>query len=331
MTPVPTATQCGAATSAASGRAGRAASKVPCQCGAAASATRGRAGRAVSTDPPSQMRPKRPHHTGQRSRLLLAITALAMVAFSAIALDVPPPPTREFTDTAKLVSSADAEALTQKLRAFSERSGAQFIIYTFPSLEGQSVEDFTIRCAERWKAGQKKYDNGLILFVFAKERKVRIEVGYGLEGTITDAVSSDVIRNDIAPHFQSGDYAGGLNAAADDLIARVEKKEVPVPVAGNRSGARAQVGRIDPFFLIVIVVIFFLFILPMLRRGGLGGCGGCGGCWPFFLPWGGSGITFGGGGSGWGSGGGFGGSFGGGGGWSGGGGGFGGGGATGGW
>jgi uncharacterized protein len=255
----------------------------------------------------------------RRRRALLACAAsvfLTLIAYSAIALTVPPSPTQWFTDSASLASPSEAEALNQKLKAFEERSGAQFIIYTFPSLEEEALEDFTIRCAERWKAGQKKYDNGLILFVFAKERKIRIEVGYGLEGTLTDAFTSDVIRNDIAPRFRTGDYAGGLNAAADHLIARVENKEAPVPVS-RRARRSGRPSGIDPVFLFFIVMIFLFFVLPVLRRGG-----GCGGCIPLFLPWGGSGITFGGGGGGWGGGGG---------GFSGGGGGFGGGGSSGGW
>jgi uncharacterized protein len=246
--------------------------------------------------------------------ILIPIFFALLAPCAAFALAVPPSPAQWFTDSANLLRASDAEALNQKLKAFEERSGAQFIIYTFPSLEGEALEDFTIRSATQWKAGQKKYDNGLILFVFAKERKIRIEVGYGLEGSLTDAFTSSVIRNDIAPRFRAGDYAGGLNAAADDLIARVENKETPVPVGrGTRGSARPN--GIDPVFLFLIAVIFLFFILPLLRRGGFGGCGGC---IPLFIPWGGSGITFGGGGGG-------------GGGFSGGGGGFGGGGSSGGW
>ena len=128
------------------------------------------------------------------------------------ALDVPAPPSRWVTDTAGLIDPAAAQALDQKLAAFEQQTGAQFIIYTLPSLNGDPVEDFTMRAAEKWKVGQKKYDNGLILFVFVKEKKIRVEVGYGLEGTITDAYSSRVIRETMAPFFQRGDWAGGLNA-----------------------------------------------------------------------------------------------------------------------
>ena len=260
----------------------------------------------------------------------LAAALLLLFATAALALDVPPAPTRWFTDKAGIVNAMQAAQLDEKLQTFEQQQGAQFIVYVFPSLEGDPVEDFTIRCAEKWKVGNKKYDNGLILFVFVKERKVRIEVGYGLEGTVTDAFSSRVIRDYIAPHFQQNDYAGGLNAAVDALIAKIKGGEPPVPpVQQQPQGGRAGWSGIDPFFILIIVVIFFVFILPMLRGGRrAGGCGGC--FWPMFFP--GGGTTFGGSGGGWSSGGGFGGGFGGGGGgFSGGGGSFGGGGATGGW
>ena len=256
-----------------------------------------------------------------RPRILAA--AFLLIAARVFALGVPPPPNQWFTDRAGVVDAGSAAALNQKLHDFEQQSGAQFIIYTFPSLEGEALEDFTIRCVEKWKTGQKKYDNGVVLFVFMKEHRTRFEVGYGLEATLTDAFTSDVQRNILAPRFRANDYAGGLNGAADAIIARVEKKEQPVaPYA--QSGRRTTGGGgfgIDPIFILIIAVIFLIFILPMLLRGG--GCSpGCGGCWPLFFL-GGGGTTFGSGGFG-GGGGGFGG-------FSGGGGGFGGGGSSGSW
>ncbi|HKO59164.1 MAG TPA: TPM domain-containing protein, partial [Thermoanaerobaculia bacterium] len=189
-----------------------------------------------------------------RPRILYLFIALVLFGTGAFALDVPPPPTHWFTDQAGIVDSASAAALDQKLASFEQQSGAQFLIYTFRSLEGESVEDFTLRCVERWKVGNKKYDNGIVLFVFVQEKKARVEVGYGLEGTITDAYSSRVIREQLAPHFQQGDYAGGLNAAADAIITRITKGEAPVePV--QRTGSRAagrRPGGIDIGMVIFI-------------------------------------------------------------------------------
>jgi uncharacterized protein len=250
--------------------------------------------------------------------LIVLMTAIPMAA-----LEVPPTPTQWVTDAAGILGGTEEDLLNRKLEQFEKDSGAQFIIYTFPSIETESIEDFTIRCVERWKVGRKGYDNGLVLFVFAKERKIRFEVGYGLEGTITDAYSSQVTRELMAPHFQKGDYAGGMLAAVDAITAKIKKNEAPVPpVQGRDSGQQRASG--DSFgvipMLIVLFVVFFV-IVPMLSRR-RSGCGGC--ILPFLMS--GGGTTFGGGGGF--SGGGFGG---GGGGFSGGGGSFGGGGSTGGW
>jgi uncharacterized protein len=252
-------------------------------------------------------------------RARAAACLLLFAAAAALALDVPAPPTAYVTDKAGILSESDAHALNEKLAAFEQRAGAQFIIYTFSTLENEALEDFTIRCAEKWKVGNKKYDNGLILFVFVKEHKIRIEVGYGLESTVTDAFASRVIRQYITPKFQANDYAGGLNAAADALIAQIEHKEAPVPPA-NSSGqplSRSGCGAVFPLIFVIFVIIFIASVITRSRPG----CGGC--FWPMFFLGGGSGRSYGGGG--WGGGGG---------GWSGfggGGGSFGGGGASGGW
>ncbi|MCU1347267.1 MAG: methanol dehydrogenase [Acidobacteria bacterium] len=275
----------------------------------------------------------RPRALAARAALLvtLVLTTLALSgARSAFALDIPPTPAQWVVDYAHVLNPADLEALNQKLRDFEQSSGVQFIIAIFPSLENEALEDFTIKTAEKWKIGNKKFDNGIILFVFVKERKIRFEVAYGLEPTITDAFSSDVIRNNIAPKLREGDWPGALNAGADAIMARIRGEVAPVtPVAGSGTRAvRRGVSGSDYQFLIFIAFIFLVFILPILRRssGRRGGCGGggCSGCWPLLFLSGGGGRTFGGGGGGgWGGGGG--------GGFSAGGGSFGGGGASGGW
>jgi uncharacterized protein len=256
-----------------------------------------------------------------RARVFI-LALLFAAALPALALDVPPAPSQWFTDKAGVVPPTEADLLNAKLRQFEQDSGAQFIIYIFPSLENEALEDFTIRAVERWKVGQKKYDNGLVLFVFVAEKKVRVEVGYGLEGTMTDAFSSRVIRDQIAPAFQQGQYGRGLNAAADVIIKKIKTGEEPVPplnpVGQGQSGAPEEDIGFIPAMVILFLIIFV--VLPMLRRGGGSGC-----LLPLLFS-GGRGITFGGSGGGFGGGG-----FGGGGGFSGGGGGFGGGGASGGW
>lgn len=261
--------------------------------------------------------------TTQR-KFILHLSSFILVTFlavAAVALDIPPTPNRWFTDRAGIVSATEADLLNRKLEQFEQSSGAQFIVYIFPALEDEALEDFTHRVVEQWKVGQKKYDNGIVLFVFVKEQKVRIEVGYGLEGTITDAFSSRVIRDVIAPAFQAKEFGKGLQGAADAIINKIRTGEEPVPPIERRGGSQggADIGVIP---LIIILFVVFFVIAPMFSRR-RSGCGGC--ILPFLFS--GNGISFGSGG-----GGGFGGgSFGGGGGFSGGGGSFGGGGASGGW
>lgn len=261
----------------------------------------------------------------RRQRVIRAsslVLFLLLAALPLAALDVPPAPTRWVTDNAGLLGGTEADLLNRKLSDFEQQTGAQFIIYIFKSLEGEALEDFTIRCVEKWKVGQKKYDNGLVLFVFADDRKTRVEVGYGLEGTITDAVSSRVLRELLRPRFQQSDYAGGLNAAADELMRRIRTGEKPVePLQPGANGQSRDIGIVP---LLVLLFIIFFVVAPMLSRRG-SGCGGC--ILPFLFS--GGGMTLGGRGGGFSSGGGFGGF--GGGGFGGGGGGFGGGGASGDW
>jgi len=259
-----------------------------------------------------------------RALRVAAVVFLFAIASSALALDVPPQPTNWFTDAAGVVNGSDTTALNAKLESFEKQSGVRFMVYVFPTLGDEEPAAYTIRCAEQWKVWRAKEDKGLILAVFVKEHKIRIEVSYDLEPTITDAVSSDIIRNTIAPHFRQDDYAGGLNAGLDALGAKLGVKGIvveqprpePVRPRADRTGANS-----DSFgCFIAIAFIFFFFILPLImRRRGGSGC-----FWPLmFLGGGGPGITFGGGRGGGGggfSGGGFGG-----------GGSFGGGGATGGW
>ncbi|MGA7614615.1 MAG: TPM domain-containing protein [Thermoanaerobaculia bacterium] len=257
--------------------------------------------------------------------LLIVLSTTLLLPAQLRALDIPDKPTAWVTDTAGVLDAASQQQMNEKLEAFYKRTGSQFLVFIFPSLEGEALEDFTIRVAEKWKV---RKDRALILFVFVQDKKIRIEVGYGLEGSVTDAISSRVIRNTIAPEFRNGNYAGGISKGLDQLMAVVEKGETAIPAEPVKGTGRGGLGDILP--LLFIALVFLIVIGPMLARGGCAGCG----CLPF-LPFIGGGTTLGGG---WGGGGFGGGSGGGGGGWGvgggwggGGGGSFGGGGASGGW
>ncbi len=146
--------------------------------------------------------------------------------------------------------------------AEGERStGAQVVLAIFPSLEGQSLEDFSIRLAEKWRVGQKGLDDGAIVLVFVQDRKLRIEVGYGLEGAIPDIEAARIIREVIAPRFREGRFAAGLEAGVRALYARVEGK----PPAERRGTARGR-GSHFPFWGIVGFFAILAVIAVMLLR-----------------------------------------------------------------
>ena len=225
-----------------------------------------------------------------------------------------------------MLSAADRARLEDKLATDERASGAQMVIAVFPSLEGESLEDVSIRLAEQWKVGHKGVDNGVILLVFLKERKLRIEVGYGLEPVITDAVAAGIIRDRIAPRFREQRYAAGLEAGVDDIFARIGGGAAPARARG-RAAAPLAIGTAALLFMVLMFGVFAVAILSAvrssLRRGYTVDRGGWRSHGPIY--WGGGPWIGGGGSSGGGGGGDSGGGF------SGGGGSFGGGGASGDW
>jgi len=218
-------------------------------------------------------------------------------------------------DEANILSAGAKTRLEAILQAERDSTSNQIAILIIPALDGGSLEEYSLRVAEKWQPGQKEKDNGALLLISIEDRQMRIEAGYGLEGTLTDAMSSRIIRNEIAPRFRAGDYDGGVEAgvmAIMQAIAGEYVNEDPVPQKRNT--------KKSPLTTIIIIIIIIL-IASRRRRGGGGGHWSSGRGW--IGPIGGLG------GSGWGSGGGFGGGFGGG--SFGGGGGFGGGGSSGSW
>ena len=258
--------------------------------------------------------------------ILLLLAALALIAGPAAAQTFPKL-TGRVVDEAHLLSPEQAAALDAKLAALEQQSQRQMVIATIPSLEGYDIEDYGYRLGRAWGIGDKQRNDGLLLIVAPNDRQVSIEVGYGLEGIVSDAVASEIRRNEIVPHFKAGDYAGGIIAATDKLVTQLQLPEDEArKVAANaeQRQRKAKEPRFD-FGTVVFLVIFFLFfVLPFLRalRGGGRRYGAPG---VMIFPTGGWGS----GGSDWGSGGGS--DWGGGGGFSGGGGSFGGGGSSGSW
>jgi uncharacterized protein len=142
---------------------------------------------------------------------------LWLAAVPAVALVLPALSGR-VVDEANILDPATRAALTQKIADFEAKTSDQLVVVTLKSLQGTSIEDFGVELGRRWRIGQKDTNNGVLLIVVPSERKVRIEVGYGLEGTLTDAVSKLIIENAIIPRFRANDIPGGVSRGVDDII-----------------------------------------------------------------------------------------------------------------
>ncbi|MFC0203747.1 TPM domain-containing protein [Novosphingobium soli] len=234
--------------------------------------------------------------------------------------------TGRVVDAANIIPDAEEAQLTQKLAALETQSRRQLVVATVPDLQGYEISDYGYRLGRAWGLGDKARNDGAVLLVAPNERKVRIEVGYGLEGTLTDGLSVLIINGQILPRFKAGDMPGGIAAGTDAIIRQLTlPPEQAQKIAAEADRQReARGGGVPIGTIIFLLFILFFFVLPVLRSVGGGGRRrrhrgfGAPIVW---IPGG-----FGGGGSSWGGGG-----WGGGGGFSGGGGSFGGGGASGSW
>ncbi len=257
-----------------------------------------------------------------RIRLILCLFVVSTVARAAEV--IPPAPAHHFNDYAHVVPDSTAQSLDRKLADFETQTSNQIVVAIYPKMQSDSsIEDYTVRVAQKWGVGQKGRKNGVVLLVFVQDHKLYIQVGYGLEGALTDATTNQIIENDIKPRFRANDYAGGLSAGIDAIMAATKGEYKGLPQKN------APHGDSDWGGIITIIIIFVIFMI-IARRGGSRSYGRRGVGWmPIFLPPMGGG-SWGRSSGGWGGGGGGGGSWGGGG-FSGGGGSFGGGGAGGSW
>jgi uncharacterized protein len=175
-------------------------------------------------------------------------------------------------DHAGLLTPAQRSTLEEILRGHEQKTTNQVVILTIPSLEGEPLEEFSLKAAHG-RIGQKGRDNGALLLVAKKERKVRIEVGYGLEGALTDAESSGIIRQVIAPAFKSGDYYGGLFNGTRAILQAIEGEFKGSPAA-KRPRASSRTGLLIGVFLLVVIPLAVLGFLPVPLRAGGGGLAG---------------------------------------------------------
>jgi len=191
-----------------------------------------------------------------RSRLAAVLCGIAL-ALGAPAQDlVPIPPLKaRVNDLTGTLTAQQRETLEQSLAAFEARKGSQIAVLIVPTTQPEAIEQYAIRVADQWKVGRKNVDDGIIIVVAKGDRKLRIEVGYGLEGAVPDAIAKRVIREVIAPRLQSNDFYGGLDAGTKALIRLVEGEQLPAPVwPPPGDGPRPDLESLFMVLLVIVVV-----------------------------------------------------------------------------
>ena len=229
--------------------------------------------------------------------LLLCIVCLAGEPGRAFDL---PPLTGRVVDQADVIPAGSRDAIETKLKDLEDKSGIQLVVATVKSLQGGDVETFANDLFRRWKLGEAKKNNGVLLLVAPTEHKVRIEVGYGLEGTLTDALSSVIIASAMVPRFKANDFPGGIERGVDGIIS-VLTTDAAEWHAKARVRAEDQQSLFDVLFpILMVLVIIFIFRHMVSSAGGTSGTLVRRGGRTIFIPYG--GAPWGGGSSGWGGG-----------------------------
>ncbi len=203
----------------------------------------------------------------QRHRIVLFIVIGWLICLlrvpGLLALDVPPLKGR-VNDYTGMLSSYTTQQLESILRDLEQTDSTQLVVLIIPSLEGEVLEEFSLKVAEQWKIGQKDFDNGAVLLIAKKERDIRIEVGYGLEGSLTDLMAGRIIRNVIVPQFRAGNFDQGVLDGVQAMIGVVRGEYQAPEKIPSRSGPKVK--GTNPFFVGFIAFVFIISILGRLRR-----------------------------------------------------------------
>jgi uncharacterized protein len=189
-----------------------------------------------------------------RAIFLALLLCWTCVAAAEVAV---PPLTGRVVDLTGTLSSADVAALSQRLKDLEARKGSQVAVLIVPTTQPETIEQFSIRVAEAWKIGRKKIDDGALLVIAKNDRKLRIEVGYGLEGGLTDLTARRIIDEVITPKFRTGDFAGGIAAGLTRIIGAIEGEPLPAPApeASNGEDLDWLFYFINPVFLLVYLAV----------------------------------------------------------------------------
>ena len=232
--------------------------------------------------------------------LLLGMVGLGMVRAFAAETPIPPSPTTWVTDTAGVISPATREQLESRLTAYNRSTGHQVIVWIGNTTGDAPLEDWTIRAFTAWKVGRKGLNDGVAVFIFMQDRKVRIEVGYGLEPVITDAVASRIARNEIAARMKSGDVDGAVTAGVSALLAAIGGEQgAPAQQTSSGTSNTAVAVNLIAFGIGIFILLLTFGILLRARRwvhmypisSGMA-TGGFFGGWSSGSSWGGGGGGF---------------------------------------
>ena len=193
----------------------------------------------------------------------LALVAILLLSATSLAAEViPPKPDRYFNDYAGVVSKEAALRLNEQLAQFERETSNQVVVAVFPKMESDSdVADYTQRVAQAWGVGQKDRRNGVVLFVFAQDRKMHIQTGYGLEGALPDATCFDITEYQIKPRFRANDYEGGLTAGVDSIL-----KAIRGEYKGSGKTVREGSSRSSGTFPLLIIPLAFVVLFLVSRR-----------------------------------------------------------------
>ena len=184
-----------------------------------------------------------------RTMLFLAL----ILPFLALAAEIPPLKAR-VTDLTGTLNAQQRGALEQTLAEFEARKGAQIAVLLVPTTQPEAIEQYAVRVQEAWKLGRKGVDDGVLLVIAKNDRKLKIEVGYGLEGILPDAIAKRIIEDDIVPRFKQSDFYGGIRAGTDRIMRVVEGEKLPPPIARSHPQAEGfNTSWIVPIFLLVVI------------------------------------------------------------------------------
>src|SRR5262245_13975939 len=190
---------------------------------------------------------------------LLALAAGLVFATLALAYALPPLSGR-VVDAANIIPQAVSDRITAKLASLESKSGIQLVVATVKSLEGDEIEPYANALFRAWGLGEKNKNNGVLLLVAPKEHKARIEVGYGLEGTLTDALAKIVITNAMVPRFKTGDFGGGIERGVDDIITVLTTDSSEWQQRPDLRIVRNQDSTLDAFIPIIVFGLFLLIV-----------------------------------------------------------------------